>query len=86
MTKVLKVNADINQIQFKILQSFRKRDLPPSKFIRVHRSYIVNIDKVTKFTGNEIEIGDKLIPVSAKYRESVEKELNRQKINIIENK
>jgi DNA-binding LytR/AlgR family response regulator len=45
--------------------------LPEAQFIRVHRSFIVNIFAVTGFMGNLLYIGDKQIPVSKSYQEKV---------------
>ena len=50
--------------------------LPPNKFIRVHRSYIVAIDNITSVEDTIISIDTKLIPVGALYRESFMKKLN----------
>lgn len=46
-------------------------NLLPSNFLRVHRSYIVNVDKVTAFTANDIEIGEKEIPIGGLYKKDV---------------
>lgn len=43
--------------------------LPANRFIRTHRSYIVNIDKIDKIEGHMISIGQKSIPVSQSCRE-----------------
>ena len=52
-----------------------EKDLPKSTFIRVHRSYIVNKDKVSSLKGKDLIIGDTKIPVSASYYELVKNEL-----------
>jgi DNA-binding LytR/AlgR family response regulator len=53
-----------------ILQSFKKMEslLPPENFIRVHRSYIVALNKIDTVERNKIKIGDKTIPVGEKYK------------------
>ncbi|WP_347921885.1 response regulator transcription factor [Pontimicrobium sp. SW4] len=38
------------------------------RFLRVHRSYIVNTDKVTAFTKNDIEIGKIEVPIGEYYK------------------
>ncbi|CAM1363405.1 Chemotaxis protein CheY [Tenacibaculum litopenaei] len=43
-----------------------------SNFLRVHRSYIVNKEKVTAFTKNDVEIGSLEIPIGKQYREALE--------------
>ena len=42
-----------------------------SKFLRVHRSYIVNRDQVTAYSKHDIEIGDIEIPIGEIYRSNV---------------
>ncbi len=46
--------------------------LPPSVFMRTHRSFIVNMQKVTVLERGQIVFGDKRIPVSDSYREAVQ--------------
>jgi DNA-binding LytR/AlgR family response regulator len=41
------------------------------RFLRVHRSYIVNSQKVTAYTKQDIEIGDLEIPIGDLYKKSV---------------
>ncbi|WP_299821722.1 LytTR family DNA-binding domain-containing protein [uncultured Pontibacter sp.] len=43
--------------------------LPQPPFYRVHRSYIISIDKVSMIDGNTVYINDKEIPVGETYRE-----------------
>ena len=38
-------------------------------FIRIHRSFIINIDKVDYMEGNFTSIADKKIPISSSYRD-----------------
>jgi two-component system LytT family response regulator len=54
------------------LQSFSKLEesLPSKKFCRVHKSYVVSIDKIKSVERNVIIIADRRIPVSNTYRES----------------
>jgi len=49
--------------------------LPSSIFMRVHRSYIVNKEKVSTLKGRDLIINDTLIPVSDSYYDAVKKEL-----------
>ena len=43
----------------------------PANFVRVHRSYIVNIQKITAFTTHDIEIGDTEVPIGISYKKKV---------------
>lgn len=44
--------------------------IPAKQFIRVHRSYIVNRNKITKIDKNRIVIGKQEIPIGNTYRKS----------------
>ena len=50
--------------------------LPSSIFARVHRSYIVNHQKIEALEDNSIIIGSKIIPIGASYREEFINSLN----------
>lgn len=43
--------------------------LPPAQFTRVHKSFIIAIDKIENVERNRIRIADRLIPVGETYRE-----------------
>lgn len=42
--------------------------LPANRFTRVHRSYIIHLDKITSIQKNRIAIGKKQIPIGETYR------------------
>ncbi len=48
-------------------------DLPSTLFIRVHKSFIVNRQKITSIEGNIIRIGNVEIPISQNFHEEVMK-------------
>lgn len=50
--------------------------LPKKEFIRVHRSYIVAINKIESFTQEFIEINKKAIPISRSYKNDVKLRLD----------
>ena len=49
------------------------------KFLRVHRSFLVAIDKINAFTAIAIEMGSHTIPVGRIYRENVQAILAKSK-------
>jgi len=44
--------------------------LPPCRFVQVHKSYLVNIDKIDSIEGNLLGIGKNKIPLSRTYKET----------------
>lgn len=44
-------------------------------FIRTHRSYIVNIDRIEKVSGNQIFMNDEVIPIGRTYKDGFLKTL-----------
>lgn len=55
--------------------------LPCESFMRVHRSYIVNIDKIKEIDHNRIVFGKIRIPISDSYKDSFQKFLDKRMIN-----
>jgi DNA-binding LytR/AlgR family response regulator len=49
--------------------------LPAKNFLRIHRSYIVNLKKINSYTNEFVEIGNNAIPISRTYKENVLKKL-----------
>lgn len=50
--------------------------LPAEKFVRVHRSYIVNIDHIENIEDNTIVIGRDVIPISERFKPAFMEQLN----------
>lgn len=46
--------------------------LPPQLFKRVHRSFIISVDKVQSYTSETVELNGVAVPVGRGYREVVE--------------
>ena len=61
------------------LKSVEER-LPDARFIRTHKSYLVAKDKITSVEGNQIFIGEHLVPISRHYREAVMEALIGQNV------
>ena len=45
--------------------------LPSSMYIQIHKSYLVNIEKIKMINGNQIVIGDETITIARNFREEV---------------
>ncbi len=46
-------------------------ELPKDQFIRIHKSYIISIDKIKTLEGNLVHIGKEKLPIGAMYKEEV---------------
>lgn len=55
--------------------------LPSSHFMRVHRSYIINTDKIKEIENNRIVFDRIRIPISDSYKEVFQNFLNKKMIN-----
>ena len=49
--------------------------LPKAQFLRIHRSYIVCIDKIQSFTNEEVTVNRKALSISRSYKREVLKRL-----------
>jgi two-component system, LytTR family, response regulator len=53
-------------------------ELPSSKFIRIHKSYLVAIDSITSIRKTSMFIGEMELPIGETFRESVAKLVRRE--------
>lgn len=42
--------------------------LPSTQFVRIHQSYLVNIDQIQKIENNHVYLGEHKIPISNRYK------------------
>lgn len=58
--------------------------LPENRFLRVHRSYLVNIDKINSIMGNMIEVMEKgkvkMIPIGKNYKDDLMNSIDEKRI------
>ncbi len=64
------------------LQNMKKMEetLPPSQFIRVHKSYIISLDKIQSIERSRIAISGKTIPIGDTYREEFFKRIDNRNL------
>jgi len=77
MRDYLQIHTEDNKIM--TLLNFKKMEelLDSQKFIRVHKSYIIAVDKIDYIENNAIKIGKKLIPVSNTYKVAFHNLMNK---------
>ena len=46
-------------------------NLLDDRFVRIHRAYLVHAGRVTEFTGSQLLVGGRQLPVSRSYRSDV---------------
>ncbi len=51
--------------------------LPKTKFIRIHRSYVICLSKIQSFTNEEVTVNRKALPISRSYKKEVLKHLEK---------
>src|SRR5690606_31335210 len=69
------VTDEANIVILSTMKSIVQR-LPEDKFLRIHKSYIVNLEKVEKFNSKNVGIGGRLIPLSRNKKAELAEALN----------
>ena len=72
------VQINTNSERFTVLSTMKSISsrLPSDQFLRVHRSYIVALNKIERLDDNMIVLNGKTIPVSRSYRDDLMSRLN----------
>lgn len=71
----VRIHAQDKSIVTKFQIGELNRFLDDERFIRIHKSYIVNGSRITAYNALEIEIGDIVLPLGRTYKEVVERAL-----------
>lgn len=66
------ITDDDNHLVLSTMKSF-ENELPDGKFVRVHKSYIVNVERIDKFNSKFAEIGSTKIPISRNKKDTITK-------------
>ncbi len=71
--KIFLANDDIKIVRktIKVIEE----ELPQQSFIRIHKSYIVNINSIKSLIGNQIQISDQKLPIGKSYALMVKKRM-----------
>ncbi|POY36466.1 DNA-binding response regulator [Solitalea longa] len=76
----IRVITRSKQIITKLSISALESMLPEDQFIRIHRSYLVAIDKIDSFTADDIEIEKKELPIGRMYQHEINKLLKAKQV------
>lgn len=64
------ITEEESMLVLSTMKSF-ENELPKNQFVRVHKSYIVNINKIVKYDSKSLEIGKTKIPLSRNRKEDL---------------
>ena len=81
MSEYLKIYTDHRPKPIVALLSMKKMEerLPASTFMRIHRSYIVNLHKIAELSKNRVLLGaDESLPIGDLYREPLQQYIERK--------
>lgn len=70
------ITDDENHLVLSTMKSFES-ELPDGKFVRVHKSYIVNVERVEKFNSKFAEIGNTKIPISRNKKDVISEAISQ---------
>jgi DNA-binding LytR/AlgR family response regulator len=57
-----------------------EKQLPPTQFLKIHKSFIVAIEKISALDSNELKIGSATIPISRSLKDEVMKRVMGNKL------
>ena len=81
MSEYVKIYLDSQPDPLVVLYSLKRlsAELPADRFMRIHRSYIVALDRIRESSATLVVLeGDVALPVSATYREALRSFLSRK--------
>jgi DNA-binding LytR/AlgR family response regulator len=55
-----------------------EKELDGKGFVRIHRSFLVNLSHITAFTANDVEMGNLELPIGDSYKMHVTKLINKK--------
>ena len=73
MSEYLKIHLESDSIPIVVLLSMKKLEerLPSNRFMRIHKSYIVNLGKIREVSKNRVLVGkDVSLPIGDSYRDA----------------
>ncbi len=76
--KYVRICTDVQSYISLISMSKILESLPQGKFIRIHRSFIVNIDRIDSIEGNMIKIKEQKLPISKGQKEAFMELVNQK--------
>jgi DNA-binding LytR/AlgR family response regulator len=76
LSEYVQIFTEKRKIITKTSMALMEEKLPAANFLRIHKSFIVPVDKIEAFTANTIEINGKELPIGRNYKNAVLNSLN----------
>jgi DNA-binding LytR/AlgR family response regulator len=76
LSEYVQIYTDKRKIITKTSMALMEEKLPAGNFLRIHKSYIVQVSKIEAFTANTIEIHGKELPIGRNFKNAVLNALN----------
>ena len=71
LSEYVQIYTSKKKIITKTSMSNMEEKLPEDNFLRIHKSFIVSLDKIEAFTASSIEVKGKEIPIGRSYKNNV---------------
>ncbi len=69
MGDYIRINTNDRSLTvYERLSAFMEK-LPEDQFCRIHKSYLVSLSKIDYIEGNQVSIGETMLPISATYKD-----------------
>jgi len=76
LSEYVQIYTEKRKIITKTSMALMEEKLPAANFLRIHKSFIVPVNKIEAFTANTIEIHGKELPIGRNYKNAVLNALN----------
>lgn len=72
----VKINTEKKMLMVLSTLKALEAKLPEHHFVRIHRSFIVNIKRIDNIDASNLQIGSKVIPISTNFRDNLISKIN----------
>lgn len=72
------IKTDSKEVNTYQTITYMEERLPDSQFVRVHRSFIINLNKIESWSNNEIELKEAKIPIGRTYKREALRKLGEK--------
>jgi len=70
-SEYIKIYTQDKRVITKLSLAWMEEQLPDDEFVRIHKSYIVALNRIEAFTANSIEVANKELPIGRSFKNSV---------------